>query len=54
MMKAIRWEDPDYEMPPKENDRLTEEQVWILRDWINEGAHWPSDEVHSRSRGARG
>ena len=22
LMKVIRWEDPDYEMPPKENDRL--------------------------------
>ena len=44
MMEAIRWEDPDYEMPPKENDRLTEEQIWSIRDWIREGAPWPDDE----------
>ncbi len=44
MMEAVRWEDPDFEMPPKENDRLTEEQIWSLRDWINAGAPWPSDE----------
>lgn len=40
MMEAVRWEDPDFEMPPKENDRLTEEQTWALRDWINAGAPW--------------
>ena len=40
IMEAIRWEDPDFEMPPKENDRLTEEQTWALRDWINAGAPW--------------
>ena len=41
---ATTWRDPDLEMPPKENDRLTEEQTWHLRDWINAGAPWPSDE----------
>ena len=54
MMTAIRWEDPDYEMPPKENDRLTEEQIWILRDWINDGAHWPSDEIQAAVLAAEG
>ena len=34
----------DYEMPPKEADRLTEEQTWWIRDWINAGAPWPSEE----------
>lgn len=32
------------EMPPKEADKLTEEQTWGIRDWINEGAPWPSEE----------
>ena len=32
-----------YEMPPKEADRLTEEQHWSIRDWINAGAPWPDD-----------
>jgi mono/diheme cytochrome c family protein len=32
------------EMPPKEADKLTEEQNWEIRDWINEGAPWPSAE----------
>jgi len=37
------WADPNYEMPPKENDRLTEAQQWLLRDWINAGAPWPNE-----------
>jgi mono/diheme cytochrome c family protein len=43
IMEAIRWEDPDYEMPPKENDRLTEAQTWAIRDWIDAGAPWPDE-----------
>ena len=41
---ATTWTDEDYEMPPKEADRLTEEQTWLIRDWINAGAPWVSDE----------
>jgi mono/diheme cytochrome c family protein len=29
-----------FEMPPKEAERLTQEQQWWIRDWINEGAPW--------------
>ena len=38
---ATTWKNPDLEMPPKENDRLSEEQTWFLRDWIDAGAPWP-------------
>ena len=31
-------------MPPKEAEKLTREQANWIRDWINEGAPWPSDE----------
>ncbi len=41
---ATTWEDPGCEMPPKENDRLTKRQTWLIRDWINAGAPWPSEE----------
>ena len=34
----------DYEMPPKEADKLSQEQAWWIRDWINAGAPWPDDE----------
>ncbi|MCA9139706.1 MAG: PSD1 domain-containing protein [Planctomycetales bacterium] len=33
-----------YEMPPKEADQLTAEQQRWIRDWIDAGAPWPSDE----------
>ena len=36
--------EEDYEMPPKAADALTEEQQWWIRDWIDAGAPWPSDE----------
>jgi len=39
---AARLEE-DFEMPPKEADRLTEEQTWWIRDWINGGAPWPDE-----------
>jgi len=38
LMRAITWEDPSLEMPPKENDRLTSEQVEAVRQWILDGA----------------
>lgn len=33
----------DFEMPPKESDKLTQEQTWQIRDWIDAGAPWPDD-----------
>ena len=39
---AVRWSDPDLEMPPKENDRLNERQIESLRNWIAAGAPWPN------------
>jgi hypothetical protein len=34
----------DYEMPPKEADKLSEEETWLIRDWIQTGAPWPDEE----------
>ncbi|MEM1294154.1 MAG: DUF1549 domain-containing protein, partial [Verrucomicrobiota bacterium] len=45
LMEMIRWDDPDYEMPPKENDRLNSEQIALVEEWINAGAPWPSEET---------
>ena len=39
-----------YEMPPKENDRLTKEQIQNLEVWIAVGAPWPSDDVIAEFR----
>ena len=32
-----------FEMPPKEAERLTQEQQWWIRDWITAGAPWPDE-----------
>ena len=43
LMTVIRWEDDEYEMPPKENDRLTPEQIGEIETWIQNGAPWPDE-----------
>ncbi len=48
LLPAIAWEDT--EMPPKENDRLTEEQIEQVKSWIESGAPWPSDEKQKEFR----
>jgi len=40
---AITREHADWEaMPPKDNDRLTSEQVTYVKEWIAAGAPWPN------------
>lgn len=43
LYSAIMWEDS--EMPPKETDRLSEEETEHFRHWIEAGAPWPAEEV---------
>ena len=42
MIEAIRWDG--LEMPPKENDRLSDEQIEMVELWVANGAAWPSVE----------
>ena len=48
LYRAVTWEDAKLQMPPKENDRLTQEQVWKIRDWINAGAPWPDEGLQAK------
>ena len=48
MIEAITWSG--LEMPPKENDRLTEEQVEWVRRWVKQGAPWPDEKAQQRYR----
>ena len=48
LMTAIEWKDEDYEMPPKENDRLTDKQIQWVRKWIELGAPWPEKSIRER------
>lgn len=43
MYSMVTRTDADFAMPPKEAEKLTEEQTWWIRDWINGGAPWPND-----------
>ena len=45
LVRAVAWESPELAMPPKENDRLDPQAVAHIRNWIDQGAPWPSDEV---------
>ncbi len=38
---AVTRTDKDLGMPPKENDRLTGEEVELIRRWVSDGAPWP-------------
>lgn len=40
LVRRIMSRDPDEQMPPK-GARLTEEEISLIRRWIDEGANWP-------------
>ncbi len=48
--QAITWDG--LEMPPKENDRLSEEQIAWVRRWIVADAPWPDEQVQREIRQA--
>ena len=48
LYQAVIWDG--YEMPPKENDRLTPEQCEWVRVWIEAGAPWPEADRRSELR----
>ncbi len=43
LIEAVRRDDPDFSMPPKEE--LTEAQVAVLERWIEQGAIWPDEQL---------
>ena len=43
LYRAVLWDG--YEMPPKENDRLTKTETEYIRNWIEAGAPWPDAET---------
>jgi mono/diheme cytochrome c family protein len=44
LLKRVNSPDEDERMPPK-GERLTSVQVQKLREWINQGAHWPESDA---------
>ena len=45
LLAAVTWADEALQMPPKENDRLSAEQIDVLRRWIAAGAQWEDQTV---------
>lgn len=50
LLKAVKWDG--LEMPPKENDRLTSDQIELVRSWIAAGAPWPDEATQQKYREA--
>ncbi|MCA9083560.1 MAG: PSD1 domain-containing protein [Planctomycetaceae bacterium] len=44
LYRTVLRTEPDFEMPPKEAEKLTQQEAWWIRDWINAGAPWPDDD----------
>ncbi len=44
LYNVITYEDPDYQMPPKDN-KLPDNQIQDIKRWINMGAPWPKAEI---------
>ncbi len=41
LIEAVRWESEDLEMPPPgEGERLTEDEIAALEQWVRDGAAW--------------
>lgn len=40
LIKYVAGVDPDVVMPP-EGDKLTDDEIGLLRAWIDQGAKWP-------------
>lgn len=47
LIKYIAGVDPDVLMPP-EGEKLTDEQIGLLRGWIDQGADWPANAPDKR------
>jgi hypothetical protein len=43
LIEAVRYQDPDFEMPPKE--KLPDKEIAILEKWVKLGAPWPETEA---------
>ncbi len=42
LLKAIRYEDPELQMPP-DGKKLPEREVAVVARWVEQGAPWPHD-----------
>jgi len=45
LLRAVTWEDDTLQMPPKANDRLSVDEIDIIRRWIAAGAKWEESQA---------
>ena len=43
LYRLVTRSEEDFEMPPKESDKLSKEETEWIRQWIDGGAPWPGD-----------
>jgi hypothetical protein len=48
LIRYVAGHVPDMLMPPKKENRLTADQIGLLRAWIDQGAEWPESGDKSR------
>lgn len=41
LVQAVKGDDPDFQMPPKQP--LSSDEIQLLTDWVKAGADWPED-----------
>ncbi|MEM7393989.1 MAG: PSD1 and planctomycete cytochrome C domain-containing protein, partial [Verrucomicrobiota bacterium] len=49
LLDAVAWKN-GLDMPPKENDRLSREQIGWIHQWISSGAPWPDNDPADSTR----
>ena len=54
LLQAIVWNDEARRMPPKANDRLTAEEIDVIRRWIAAGAKWEETAAADSAASAHG
>jgi mono/diheme cytochrome c family protein len=54
LYQAVTWKDESLQMPPQERNRLTEDEVAIVRQWIDAGAPWPEVSAEQASSWSQG
>ncbi len=53
LLAAIRQQDEDTKMPPK-GDKLEEEEIAAIAEWIRLGAPWPGEDAGKAAKAPRG
>ena len=51
LIEAVRYKNPDMQMPPKK--RLSDSEIQVLEEWVTMGAPWPDEPVPEKRLGPK-